>query len=140
MRKTPILVLSLCAVLGTGAALAQSQTTTLAPVLAAASAQHAGHHQDGRKARRAALALRVAADPTLAAIAQLRAMERIHRREQQPAAIDAMYQDILARSNNLTLRNFASFRLAKLAMREQDAAAALKELRRGLEENLQKAQ
>lgn len=88
------------------------------------------------QARRAAMAVKIASDPSLAAIADLHALERLYRREQKPEQAMQMYTDVIARTRNLGVRNFAERRLARLQYRQGEHAAAEATLKRNLEHNL----
>lgn len=130
------LALSLAA--ATQPALADPAVTTLAPIVASTSATHLPR---GARAERFQRALQVASDPALAAIRQMRMIERIHLRQSHPERAIAMYREVLGRTQNTMLRNVVNARLARLAAwQPRDLDAALGELQRGLEENLSKVQ
>ncbi|MBK9657533.1 MAG: hypothetical protein IPO66_19690 [Rhodanobacteraceae bacterium] len=113
-------------------AFADPANTSFAAPLAAASATHPG--------RVDLLALRaqgIAADPALAAIRQMRLMERIYLRQNQPEQAQRMYRDVLARTQDPMIRNVVTARLARLAVwQPRNLDGALVELKRGLDENL----
>ena len=112
---------------------ADAAATTLAPVVAAVSASHA---ETGSRGQRM---LHVASDPALASIRQMRVIERIYLRQNQPKEAERMYRDVLERTQNSMIRNIAHARLARLATwQPRDLDAALVELKRGLDENLAK--
>lgn len=93
----------------------------------------------GRGQQRAQRALRIASEPALAAMVQMRMIERIHLRQSQPDAAAKMYRDVLARTQDTRVRNFASMRLARVvAWQPRDLGETLVELQRGLDENLAK--
>ena len=139
MFNRTLATLSIAAVLAGG--IASSVTAGNPPVaseaLAAASVAHPGPAQ-AQRGPRARGAARMAAlkDPALAAIASLRAIERIHRREGRAAELPRYLRGILAKTNDPTVRNYVNFRLARLEMRDRDPEGALAELQRGLDENL----
>lgn len=86
--------------------------------------------------RAALLATRVAADPALAAIADLLALERLYRAQRNPDAIRQLYTDVLGRSADPRVQNFAQRRLARLEYRQGDPQAAERLLKENLERNL----
>ncbi len=119
----------------TGPAFAGGGATTLAPVAASAGAAHV---ERGERAQRW---LQAARDPAVAAIRQMRLIERIYLRQNQPEKAVAMYREVLGRTQDTLLRNAVNARLARLAAwQPRDLDAALVELRRGLDENLAKVQ
>ena len=112
-------------------------------VIQQGAAPTAAHSQQASRAfpqggRRAARLARIAADPAYAAIANLRALERVYRRSARAAQVPSLYQDVLTRTDNLTVRYFASFRLARLAGQANDIPSAEARLRAGLEDNLKR--
>ena len=116
-------------------ALAASSATTLAPVVATAGATHV---ERGERAQRW---LQAARDPAVAAVRQMRLIERIYLRQNQPEKAIAMYREVLDRTQDTLLRNAANARLARLAAwQPRNLDAALVELKRGLDENLAKVQ
>lgn len=90
----------------------------------------------GHPARAAWLAGKVAADPALAAIADLLALERLYRSQQKPDAVRSLYQGALAQSSDPVIQNFAQRRLARLEWRQGNADAAEQLLKDNLERNL----
>jgi predicted negative regulator of RcsB-dependent stress response len=126
--------LLLCATLA-APALAGSGATQLAPVVASAGATHV---ERGERAQRW---LQAARDPAVAAVRQMRLIERIYLRQNQPEKAIAMYREVLGRTRDTLLRNVVNARLARLAAwQPRDLDAALVELKRGLDENLAKVQ
>ena len=112
---------------------AGNSATTLAPVVATAGATHV---ERGERAQRW---LQAARDPAVAAIRQMRLIERIYLRQNQPERAIAMYREVLEQTQDTMLRNVANARLARLAAwQPRDLDAALVELKRGLDENLAK--
>jgi predicted negative regulator of RcsB-dependent stress response len=75
-------------------------------------------------------------DPAVAVIVNLRAIERLYRQENRSAELPGLYADVLKRTEDPLVRNFANYRLARMELREQDAKGALEALRRNLNENL----
>lgn len=132
---TQVLLGAIALLLGTGLAapaFADPANTSFAAPLAAASATH-----PGRVDLLALRAQRIAADPALAAIRQMRLMERIYLRQNQPEQAQRMYRDVLARTQDPMIRNVVTARLARLAVwQPRNLDGALVELKRGLDENL----
>jgi hypothetical protein len=95
------------------------------------SAERIGRHA-GRGAR---LAAAIRTDPALAVVLNLRAIERVYRATGRATELPAFYREQLARSKDPVLRNFISYRLARLEMRDDDAKAALDVLLRNLDDN-----
>jgi len=102
----------------------------------ARGAQARGAH--GRARLRVAARVGVLRDPALATIAGLRAIERIHRRESREEALPGYLRGVLSRTGDATVRNYVTFRLARMELRGRDANGALRELERGVDENLQR--
>ncbi len=118
-----ILIVTLSAVLALG---------SVAAVASAEASSKSERMQLRQQARMSALG-----DPARAAMAQLRWIERIYLRQNQPQAAQTLYRDVLERTQDPALRNFANVRLARLAAwQPRNLDAALAELKRGLDENL----
>lgn len=131
-------VLALLAGISLAATDAAATSASYAPTLAASAAAHVPGPAAGAAGQRA---LRVAADPALAAIRQMRVMERIYLRQNQPQEAERMYREVLGRTQNTLIRNVVNNRLARLAAwQPRDFDAAMVELKRGLDENLSKVQ
>ena len=91
--------------------------------------------------RNAQRALRIASEPALAAMMQMRMIERIYLRQGQPDGAERMYRDVLKRTEDTRVRNFANMRLARVVSWEpRKLDESLVELKRGLDENLAKVQ
>ena len=95
-------------------------------------------HGRGPGMRRAMLARAIQDNPSVAVVVNLRAIERVYRREQREAELPAFYRDVLSRTADPLVRNFVNYRLARLEMREHDAQGALEALMRNLDENLKR--
>lgn len=132
MNKLVVLTLSAALALGGSIAIATVPTGTLLAGASVDSGVRGERLQARMQARMAALG-----DPTRVAMAQMRWIERIYLKQNQPDAAQAMYRDVLKRTNDPTLRNFANARLARVAAwQPRDLGAALAELKRGLDESL----
>ncbi len=123
------------AVIGVGASAAPAPADAL---VAATYAQTAA--PEARTAMRGRAGARIAAlrDPALAAIVNLRAIERVYRYEGREEELPAYLRQVLARTGDPTVRNYVNLRLARIEMRDRDAKAALEALQRGLDENLER--
>lgn len=112
---------------------------TFEPLVASSSAGL--REPQGQGQARGQRALRIASDPALAAMQQMRWIERIYLRDGKKADAEQMYRGVLERTQNTMVRNFAHMRLARLAAwQPRDLNATLAELQRGLDENLAKVQ
>lgn len=76
------------------------------------------------------------ADPELLAIADLIALECLYRREGKSDQVEALYKDALDKAKHPLLRSVAYRRLARMAWRKGDHAAAEELLQRSLHEKL----
>lgn len=83
--------------------------------------------------------LQVVDDPARAVIVSLVGLERLYRRSGREQEIEALYTDVLKRSQSATVRNFVQLRLARLGAAKSDPAAAERHLREVLEQNLARA-
>lgn len=77
-----------------------------------------------------------AADPSMQALRDLVALECLYRREGKSEQIEAMYRDVLAKTQQPLLRSIAYRRLARLAWRKGEREEAEDLLKRSLQENL----
>lgn len=83
--------------------------------------------------------LHVVDDPARTVIVSLLGLERLYRRTGREQEIEAMYADVLKRTQSATVRNFVQLRLARLGAAKSDPAAAEQRLREVLEQNLARA-
>lgn len=74
--------------------------------------------------------------PRGAAIRDMLALEQLYRAQGHVEAVATLYRDVLARSQDPLLRNFAYARLARAEMTPRDTGAAIQTLRQALDENL----
>lgn len=142
MRIFTFPCLMMLALAAATASVAHSAQTTTA-LVQLSTAPTATHNQQAERAfpkggRRAVRMARIAADPAFVVIANLRALERVYRQTDRAAQVPGLYQDVLKRTDNLTVRNFVSFRLARLAGQANDIQGAEARLRAGLEDNLKR--
>lgn len=69
-------------------------------------------------------------------IANLRALERLYVIEGRAKELPALYNDVLAKSQNPMVRNYVYAHLARTQMRPANADQAIATLRKSLDENL----
>jgi hypothetical protein len=144
MYRPILIAATLSAALAAGLVTAGNAIADAAPfaareelaALATPAAVRAGGHE-ARRALRLARAMR--ADPSLAVIVNLRAIERVYRSDGRAAELPSFYRSQLGRTDDALVRNFINYRLARMEMREQDAKGALETLMRNLDENLARA-
>lgn len=77
-------------------------------------------------------------DPEKAVLYQLQQLEDIYKKQRAPEKIVSLYQDILSKSSNQTIRNAASMKLAQIYKRLGRDNAAEELTRKSLEENLKR--
>lgn len=75
-----------------------------------------------------------------AVVRDLAALERLYRQQGKPASVDALYRELLKRTQNPTLRSFAERRLAKSAAHRGDFSSAESHLRASLNAGLNRAE
>lgn len=97
-----------------------------------------GHRAHRGPLARRMMALRIAKDPALATIRDLRAIEGVYRRSGRDKDVPGFYNDVLKRTDNALVRDFATHRLARIAMRSGDTKGALEQLQRSLDEDLKR--
>ncbi len=113
--------------------------------------QASAHRTDGREGmqgrqlcaaqgRRQGMAMArmgpAAADSGMLAVRDLIALECLYRRDGKADQIDALYRDVLDKATQPLLRSIAYRRLARMAWRRGEHAAAEDLLKRSLQENL----
>ena len=74
--------------------------------------------------------------PRGAAIRDMLALEHLYRAQGHVDAVATLYRDVLARSQDPLLRNFAYARLARAELAPRNTGAAILTLRQALDENL----
>lgn len=97
---------------------------------------HAGMHPGMHPGMRRAMHGPMAFGPRGAAIRAMLALEHLYRAQGHTEAVIGLYRDVLARSQDPMLRNFAYARLARAELAPRDTGAAIKTLRQALDENL----
>lgn len=111
---------------------ASSPAAAAAPAAPAGGAMRA-RHRGGRAGLHAPPAVR-------ASMRDMIAIERLYRQGGKRNELPAFYSDVLARTQNPMLREFARRRLARLQSAPVDTSAAIATLRQGLDENLKLAE
>lgn len=76
--------------------------------------------------------------PVGATLRNLRELERLYLLDGRAQEIPALYRDVLARTQNPAVREFAFRRIARNELKPGDADKAIATLRQSLEENLQR--
>lgn len=139
IRSTPILFASatIACLLGIGPAVARQAAPTEAdrPALTGLRDHAAPARAAPRPMRAARLAHALRHDPAVAVLLNLRAIERLYRRDGRIQELPVFFREQLAKTENPVVRNFLNYRIAALELRGDDATAALDTLRRNLEEN-----
>lgn len=97
-----------------------------------APVQRMAHHRDGRRGMHAPPAVR-------ASVMNMIALERLYREGGKSREVPGFYRDVLAKTQNPMLRNFAYRRLARLEAAPTNTDAAIATLRQSLDENLKLA-
>lgn len=120
-----------------GAALALGSAWLL-PVAAHAPRGDDAHRMQSGPMAKARLARAARAHPELAVAIDFRRLEMVYRRQGDETAIVAMYQDLLTRTEQPKLREFAQRRL-RHAERVAHPEQTIAELRARIDEKLAKA-
>jgi hypothetical protein len=76
--------------------------------------------------------------PVGATVRNLRELERLYLIDGRSQEIPALYRDVLARTQNAAVREFAFRRIARNELKPGDADKAIATLRQSLDENLQR--
>jgi hypothetical protein len=71
-----------------------------------------------------------------AVVKDLVALERLYRRQGKMSSVEALYADVLKRTQSVSLRHFAERRLAKVAANRGDLSSAEAHLRASLNAGL----
>ena len=142
MRR-PVLALALAALFAaSGSAFlatttaAQAASNAPADMAAATDAPHAGPGR-GQRHGRPGFAGRQAG-PVAATMRDLRALERLYLLDGRGKDIEGLYRDVLARTQNPAIRQFAYGRIARNELKPADAGKAITTLRQSLDENLKR--
>lgn len=136
-RKLLLSVLAASLIAAGGVALAQDA----APVAAGGQARAmpmARHHamRGGREHGGMHRRMGRHGGPVGAVIGDLRQLSRLYLMQGKPGQLEGLYKDVLAKTRNPMVRNFAYDALARLQARPRDTGAAIATLRKSLDENL----
>lgn len=93
-----------------------------------------GGHRKGRGERLAALKN----NPVFQTMRNLRELERLYLIDGRAQEIPALYREVLARTQNPAVRQFAFNRIARNELKPGDADQAIATLRQSLDESLQR--
>lgn len=133
MSRNTILAFALGALLAGGLSYALAEPP--APMANAAFADQAdgfgGHHGAGMR-----MHLRGAALPARAAVGDLRRIERLYLIDGRAKDLPTLYKDVLAKTQNPIVRNYAYRHLARAQMKPANVDQAIATLKQSLDENL----
>lgn len=142
MRR-PMIALALAALLtaGSGVVLSSLPSAQAAAEPAAGPASHEsprGGERGMRQGRRGgAFAARVSG-PVQSTIRDLRALERLYLLDGRAKDIEGLYRDVLTKTQNPAVRQFAYGRIARNELRPANSGEAIATLRQSLDENLKR--
>lgn len=114
------------------AVLAQTDADSMAASADGAPAARM-HHRDGKRGAHLPPAVR-------ASVMDMLAIERLYREGGKSGELPGFYRDVLAKTQNPMVRNFAFRRLARLQSAPTNTDAAIATLRQSLDENLKLTQ
>lgn len=142
MRR-PMIALALAALLtaGSGVALSSLPAAQAAAEPAAAPAArevHRSAERGMRQGRRGGAFAAHAGGPVQSTIRDLRALERLYLVDGRAKDIEGLYRDVLARTQNPAVRQFAYNRIARNELRPANRGEAIATLRQSLDENLKR--
>lgn len=141
MRR-PLIALALTALLvaGSGIALSSLPSAQAAAEPASAAAHEAPHagERGPRHGRRGGAFAARAAGPVQSTIRDLRALERLYLIDGRGKDVEGLYRDVLARTQNPAVRQFAYGRIARNELRPANTGEAIATLRQSLDENLKR--
>lgn len=129
-----LLTLAGAAFVAVPAAQAATQNSTAATTTAAAGDETPARPHRGMRGKRAAWLN----TPVGATLRNLRELERLYLIDGRAQEIPALYRDVLARTQNPAVREFAFRRIARNELKPGDADKAIATLRQSLDENLQR--
>lgn len=130
---TALLTLAGTAFVAVPTAQAATQNSAAATTTTASGETPARPHRGMRGKRAAWLNT-----PVGATLRNLRELERLYLIDGRAQEIPALYRDVLARTQNPAVREFAFRRIARNELKPGDADKAIATLRQSLDENLQR--
>lgn len=135
MTRNTVLAFALGALLAGGLshALAEPPSPMATAGFAARAEGFGGHHGAGMRMR---MHMRGAALPARAAIGDLRRIERLYLIDGRARELPALYKDVLAKTQNPMVRNYAYRHLAHAQLKPANVDQAIATLRQSLEEDL----
>jgi len=119
------------------AALAATPTQTSDTSTAQATTDPAAGHRGHRKGRGERLGA-LKNSPVFQTMRNLRELERLYLIDGRAQEIPALYREVLARTENPAVRQFAYNRIARNEFKPGDADKAIATLRQSLDESLQR--
>lgn len=119
-------------------ALIASAQASAHPLPERARSMHAERAAAQRPLAKTRLAIAAAKHPALAVVLDARTLERLYRRQGRAEEVRRLYEDLLAKSNDPLVREFAHRRIARYEMRRDNVEGAIDSLRRSLDENLRR--
>jgi hypothetical protein len=131
------LAIAAAAAVNSPSALAATPTGTSATSTAQATADSTpggGGHRKGRGERLGALKN----SPVFQTLRNLRELERLYLIDGRAQDIPALYREVLAKTQNPAVRQFAYNRIARNELKPGDVDQAIATLRQGLDESLQR--
>ena len=142
MRR-PMITLALAALLvaGSGIALSSLPSAQAAAEPAASAAAHEsprGGERGLRHGRRGGAFAAHAGGPVQSTIRDLRALDRLYLVDGRAKDIEGLYRDVLTRTQNPAVRQFAYGRIARNELRPANTGEAIATLRQSLDENLKR--
>ena len=139
-RKTLLASMLTVLMAGTASFAIAQNATTPAPT-AAATHDTAGNQHEGRSMRdhgmhRHGMQRHGFDNKRGGVIGDLRQLERLYMESGRSKELTALYNDVLAKSQNPRVRNYVYHHLARLQARPADVDQAISTLRKGLDESL----
>lgn len=142
MRR-PMIALALAALLVAGSGIAlfslpEAQAAAEATTGPAAQESPRGGERGMRHGRRGGAFAARTGGPVQSTIRDLRALERLYLVDGRAKDIEGLYRDVLTRTQNPAVRQFAYGRIARNELRPANTGEAIATLRQSLDENLKR--
>ncbi|MBB6185535.1 hypothetical protein [Oleiagrimonas soli] len=147
MQRTFLLSALATALIATGGFALAQQTTPPAPPAPASQPMKMdgarpawkgsmGGHRHGQHGKRGMHRMGRHGGPAGAVIADLRELSHLYVRSGKADQLPSLYNDVLAKTQDPMVRNYAYHALARAQMRPRDSGAAIATLRKSLNEDL----
>ena len=140
MHRKTLLASALTVLLAGTASFAIAQNAATPAPTAAAAQNTAGHRHDGRAMHghmhRHGMQRHGFDNKRGGVIGDLRQLERLYLESGRSKELTALYNDVLAKSQNPRVRDYVYRQLARLQARPTNVDQAIATLRKGLDENL----